>query len=180
MHRLRVSRGGARPLAYAGLLGLGLATAPEAKAQSQGQQGRKEWQVNTEIKAVVEELKRLDHAASPAPWKADTWEAEIGGYAAVGPRHDDREDEDCDAFACAESDALLMSTVRNALPALITELRRLWAIEEAAVRYREAWHAFDNYRCVDSTLDELEYQVDYVTKPALFAALDAKPAKEEQ
>lgn len=46
MHRLRVSRGGARPLAYAGLLGLGLATAPEAKAQSQGQQGRKEGQVS--------------------------------------------------------------------------------------------------------------------------------------
>jgi len=88
-----------------------------------------------DIKAIVAELERLERVASPAPWPED--------YCQGAVRHISRNVEQ-DVFYDGSfdgwsryNDGPLIAATRNALPALLAELRRLWHIEEAAVRYRD-------------------------------------------
>lgn len=136
--------------------------------------------MTTDIKATVADLERLDRAASPVPWQPKTWYgAEDGGFAAVGPHHvPDCEDADEDLepdgkyHERAKKDAALLAATRNALPSLLAELRRLWAIEDAAVSLREA--RAEEQGCNDTDARE------GAVVDALFTALDAKPSGGEQ
>lgn len=77
------------------------------------------------IKTLVIELERLERAASPAPWEAsaticcpDRGTVSVQEHNHTQPTH---------SFATWDAD--LVAAARNALPALLAELRRCWAIE---------------------------------------------------
>lgn len=71
-----------------------------------------------------------------------------------------------------------MDTYWKVGPSLLAELRRLRAIEAAAVRYREALDVF-NKQFVDRACPELA-MAKQDSCNALFAALDAKPSGGEE
>lgn len=84
--------------------------------------------MNDDIKAIVADLEKLDRVASPAPWGAaqslccrDRGTVSVQETGHTQPSH---------AFSTWDAD--LVAAARNALPALLAELRRLWALEEAA------------------------------------------------
>lgn len=134
----------------------------------------------SDIKATVKELERLEREASPAPWYTNTWESESGSRAAVGPPH--VEDWNYDALGGAEDDALLLAAARNAMPSLLAELRRLWAIEKAAMSLREA-RSREDIAAIGSDPDAHEALHEYEValsasehaEAALFAALPPLP-----
>lgn len=107
-----------------------------------------------DIKATVEELERLSHKAEPPSWsdRCSKFPPDPAFLDYMPPK--DRE---------------FVVKLRNALPSLLAELRRLWAIEEAAVRYRDKFDGSCKGYC--SVMDELS------TRDALFAALP--PRKED-
>lgn len=93
---------------------------------------------------TLDELRALERAATPGPWKAETWYGEVDGeFAAVGPHHQpqpvgedgDYEDDGPTGTVAmrAEADAALIAAARNALPHLL-------AIAEAAQTYRYGAH----------------------------------------
>lgn len=91
------------------------------------------------MRVDLDELERLEKEAFCAPWDALSmeWGEEgeaTGNWFAHGPTHERHECEECDGVGwcdpCAEdneegamNDAKLLATTRNALPALISELR---------------------------------------------------------
>ena len=76
--------------------------------------------------------------------------------------------EELERSHAADEDTLFCTLAMNAWPSLLAELRRLLAIEEAAVRYRDKFDGSCKGYC--SVMDELS------TRDALFAALP--PRKE--
>lgn len=88
--------------------------------------------MTSDIKALVAELEKLDSVATPAPWGAspslccrDRGTVSVQETGHTQPSH---------AFATWDAD--LVAATRNALPALLAELHRLWAVEEAAKQGR--------------------------------------------
>ena len=86
--------------------------------------------MTNDIKAIVADLEKLDRAATPAPWGAarslccrDRGTVSVQETGHTQPSH---------AFSTWDAD--LVAAARNALPALLAELHRLWAVEEAARR----------------------------------------------
>lgn len=106
--------------------------------------------MSTDIKATVNELERLYR----------TW------------RSQDPEKSNSDAFL-EYTDALWEHA-----PSLLAELRRLWVIEEAAVRYREAYEDWD---ANESMADDCILGADqHEARDVLFSLLDAKPTGGEE
>jgi len=99
----------------------------------------------------LDELRRLEAEATPAPWRThDTW-LDLGGYTEVVIRSDKTVPwavtwlptrsgkPGDDQYRCAE-DAALIAAMRNALPGLLTELERLGKENTAlGVRVQQAW-----------------------------------------
>lgn len=88
-----------------------------------------------DIKAIVAELEKLDSVATPAPWPHD--------YCQGAVRHISK-NVDQDAFYDGSfdgwsryNDGPLIAAARNALPALLAELKRLWAVEQEHEELRE-------------------------------------------
>lgn len=78
------------------------------------------------IKAMGANLERLERVASPAPWVAssaiccpDRGTVSVLEHGHTQPSH-----------AFSTWDAELVAAARNALPALLAELKRLWAVEQ--------------------------------------------------
>jgi len=79
-----------------------------------------------DIKAIVADLEKLDRVATPAPWGAaqslccrDRGTVSVQETGHTQPSH---------AFSTWDAD--LVAAARNALPALLAELKRLWAMEQ--------------------------------------------------
>ena len=88
----------------------------------------------TDIKALVADLEKLDRVATPAPWGAaqslccrDRGTVSVQETGHTQPSH---------AFSTWDAD--LVAAARNALPALLAELHRLWAVEQERDELREA------------------------------------------
>ena len=109
--------------------------------------------MSTEIKATVAELERLEREASQTTSHVDA------------------------CFAARDWD----ETALQAVPALLAELHRLWAIEDAAVSLREASEACQELR-ISADMAAVNYarRRDSEAREDLFAALDAKPTVGEQ
>lgn len=123
-----------------------------------------------DIKATLDELERLSHKAEPPSWsdRCPKFPPDPAFLDYMPPK--DRE---------------FVVKLRNAMPSLLAELRRLWAkearqdaIEEAALRYREALDVF-NRQFVDRACPELAIAKQDACN-ALFALLDAKPSGSEE
>lgn len=136
--------------------------------------------MNTDIKAVVAELERLERAASPAPWEIHDG-GRFGSYGDTGPSIcQEIKETGCQPLMEAagpanprvcEANFQVVCKTRNALPALLAELRRLWAIEDAAVSLREAH---------EEPEDSGDTWGSWFALARFFAVLDAKPTVGEQ
>jgi hypothetical protein len=149
--------------------------------------------VTHDIKATVEELERLEREATKGPWAPDVSAPYPGGdYGCYGvgcleehayplwkeavakswtqtvctTPHDSRYSKGEQARTNME----FIAAARNALPSLLAELRRLWAIEEAAVSLREAQNAYRSCKKLGAELDDA-WESIIRSEHRLFAAL---------
>lgn len=158
-----------------------------------------------DIKATVEELERLEREATKGPWAPDVSAPYPGGdYGCYGvgcleehayplwkeavakswtqtvctTPHDSRYSKGEQARTNME----FIAAARNALPSLLAELRRLWAIEEAAVSLREASEAYQELKMsADMAAVNYANRRNAVAREDLFAALPTrKPSGGEE
>lgn len=131
--------------------------------------------MNTDIKAVVAELERMERAAKPGPWVYSRCEKHPEPNSANCLTYRDRNLERVFNDRQGDPNGQFLMAIRNAAPAILAELRALRAVRDAAERYREEWH---NYECmpvseVDAKGIEASEELEDHARMALFAALDA-------
>ena len=121
--------------------------------------------MSQDIKATVEELERLSHRAEPPSWsdRCPKFPPDPAFLDYMPPI--DRE---------------FVVKLRNALPSLLAELRRLWAIEAAAVALREA-HEEASKRSLYSDVNLMNRDRQHEARGCLFSMLPPrKPSGGEE
>lgn len=114
------------------------------------------------LEEKIDELERLEKAATPGPWRSSTWYGIDGGWAAVGPHHEPLSDEDSDepdgeVEDRAKNDAAFIAAARNHLPDILAALKEAQAKRfqhEDAVALADACLERDDLRAKLETATE--------------------------
>lgn len=134
----------------------------------------------------LDELLRLHEAATPGPWEAAEWFGTIdGGWAAIGPHHQESDGEDdapdSECHERAKRDAALIAAYRTAVPALVERVRELEADLGRAIKTADL--EYDRADAAEERVAELEVEAaagrraDVIAQREVNAAYDAVEAR---
>ena len=78
----------------------------------------------------IEEIEKLEKVATPPPWPVEIWYGNDGGFAAIGPVHKSKNENDFESpedenGQQAMHDAEFISMARKEIPRLIVRIREL-------------------------------------------------------